>query len=284
MGFERQSIEQDGLALREEGASCLFLEPSTTPLMRRLADAGFRADRETLVVENSRVRSVPRNTDIFSEGDALGGILFLCEGWACRYRLLGDGRRHVIHFLVPGDLIGPFTPTAKQFAATLTPSSVCRVSHQDLAVTAEESPAFNAAVEAFIAAEYDLLAERTVSLGRRNAKERMAHLLLELFDRLGRVGLVFGNMYDLPLTQEMISDALGLSVVHVNRTLRCLREQGLVTIGDGRVTIHDLKALLGLADFGDGASVPGGDSNAIVSPLKAQRTAFAGIGALRPVV
>jgi CRP-like cAMP-binding protein len=178
----------------------------------------------------------------------MGDILFLREGWAYRYSLLGDGRRQVVNFLVPGDLVGPFTSTAKQFAATLTGSSVCRVSRRDLAHSNRDCPAFSAAVEALIAAEYDLLAERTVSLGRRNAKERMAHLLLELFQRLDRVGLVADDSFELPLTQEMMGDALGLSVVHVNRTLRALREDGLATVGYGRATIHDPEALSVVAD------------------------------------
>jgi hypothetical protein len=88
----------------------------------------------------------------------------------------------------------------------------------------------------------------------------------------------------LPLTQEMISDALGLSVVHVNRTLRCLREQGLVTIGDGRVTIQNLRALSRLADSGDWANMPGEKLNAITSPHKAQCTAFADLSDFHPVV
>ncbi len=226
------------------------------PLIRKLTSAGLLADRDIKVLERSGVRTIAGKQDIYSEGDSMGDILFLREGWAFRYRLLGDGRRQVVNFLVPGDLIGPFTPTAKQFAATLTGSSVWRVSRREIADSNRECPAFSAAVEALIAAEYDLLAERTVSLGRRNAKERMSHFLLEFFERLQRVGLVSDNSFELPLTQEMMGDALGLSVVHVNRTLKALRKDGLATVAFGRATIHDPEALSLVADTEDGSHLP----------------------------
>jgi CRP-like cAMP-binding protein len=241
---------------RETGSSTVISLRGSEPLIRKLTSAGFIADRDNRVLQHAETRSIARNTDIYSEGDAIGDILFLREGWAYRYRLLGDGRRQVVNFLVPGDLVGPFTPTAKQFAATLTGSSVCRVSRRDLADATRECPAFSAAVEALIAAEFDLLAERTVSLGRRNAKERLAHFLLELLDRLDRVGLVTDNSFEFPLTQEMTGDALGLSVVHVNRTLRALREAGCATVGFGRATIHDRETLSLMADSGEVTPLP----------------------------
>jgi len=226
------------------------------PLIRKLTSAGLIWDRDVRVLEQSEIRSIAGNCDIYSEGDAIGDMLFLREGWAFRYRLLGDGRRQVVNFLVPGDLIGPFTPTAKQFVATLTGASVCRVPRRDIANSNRECPAFSAAVEALIAAEYDLLAERTVSLGRRNAKERMSHFLLELLERLRRVGLVADNSFELPLTQEMMGDALGLSIVHVNRTLKALRSEGLATVGYGRATIHDPEAMSLVADTEGVSQIP----------------------------
>lgn len=239
--MDRETASSSGISLR-----------GSEPLIRKLTSAGFIADRDIRVVEQSDVRSIVANIDIYSEGDAMGDILFLRKGWAYRYRLLGDGRRQVVNFLVPGDLVGPFTPTAKQFVATLTGSSVWRVPRRDLANTPRDCPALSAAVEALIVAEFDMLAERTVSLGRRNAKERMAHLLMELLERLDRVGLVHDNSFELPLTQEMMGDALGLSVVHVNRTLKVLREDGCATVGYGRATIHDPEGLSLVADSENG--------------------------------
>jgi CRP-like cAMP-binding protein len=102
-----------------------------------------------------------------------------------------------------------------------------------------------------VASEFEMLLERTVSLGRRNAKERMANLLVELYHRMRRAGLAGDAAFDFPVTQEMLADSLGLSVVHVNRTLRSLREDGMVTVWSGRVTISDLGRLMALAGIED---------------------------------
>ena len=91
--------------------------------------------------------------------------------------------------------------------------------------------------------------EHLVDLGRGSAYERLAHLILELLVRLRAVGLAEECTYALPLTQELMADVLGLSGPHINRMIRCLREEGLVTIEDQRVAIHDLTALSSLAGF-----------------------------------
>ena len=240
----------------DSSRSTLSLPSGSQPLLRRLMAAGSLADRDVSALNLTDTRPVARNNDIYCEGDAMGDILFLVEGWAYRYRLLGDGRRQIVNFLIPGDLVGPITPTARQFAAALTDSVVYRVPRRDIANGMRDHPAFFAAIEALMAAEYEMLAERTVTLGRRNAKERMAHLLMELLDRLDGVGLVADDSFPLPLTQEMIGDALGLSVVHVNRTLRTLREEGLATVGFGRATIHNRKGLSRLAGTDDALHAP----------------------------
>jgi len=234
------------------------------PLIRKLTAAGPLTDRDIRVFERSHVRRVPRDTDIFSEGDTVNDIVFLRDGWAYRYRLLGDGRRQVVNILVPGDLVGPVTPTAQQFAATLTDSWIRRLSRRSLADAMPDCPRFSAAVEALVAAEYEMLAERTVSLGRRNAKERLAHFLLELMERLERIDRAAEKSFELPLTQEMIGDALGLSVVHVNRTLRTLREERLATVGYGRATIHDREALADVANSEDDSHVPHDEVTGII--------------------
>jgi CRP-like cAMP-binding protein len=248
---------------KAESSNIISLHGSE-PLIRKLTAAGPLTDRDIRVFERSHDRRVAHDIDIICEGDSLGEMLFLREGWAYRYRLLGDGRRQVVNVLVPGDLLGPFTPTARRFVATLTNSLICRLSRRDLADAMSECPGFSAAVEALIVTEYELLAERMVSLGRRNAKERMAHMLLEMLQRLGRVGLVAENSFELPLTQEMIGDALGLSVVHVNRTLRTLREEGLATVGYGRATIHDREALAVVANSEDDSHVPHDEVTGII--------------------
>ncbi len=245
------------------------------PLVRKFSAVSKLTDGDFEILESAHEQHSHRDTDIYCGGDQLNEILLLRSGWAFRYRLLDDGRRQIVHLLVPGDLIGPFAPTARQFAATLTSSAICRLPRRDVAAKRERGacPGFAAAVDALIAEEYEHLAERLVSLGRRNAKEGMAHLLLELRARLACVGLVSDNSFELPLTQEVMGDALGLSIVHVNRTLRVLREERLATVGFGRATLHDVDGLALVADSETGepapatSRAPAGTARAMASPL-----------------
>lgn len=225
-------------------------------VLRHLEDTCVLDGDEIALVRDAEARNVARDVDVFAEGDELVDLIFLSDGWACKYRLLGDGRRQVINIHVPGDLIGPHTPRARCFAAALTETVVRRIPRTRIANAGDVALSLVSAIEGLMAADYEMMAERTVSLGRRNAKERMAHFLLELYARLGRVGLVRDRSFPMPLTQELIGDTLGLSVVHVNRTLRALREEGLVTAGYGRVTIHDPDGLIAAAAAEDGSHGP----------------------------
>jgi CRP-like cAMP-binding protein len=215
---------------------------------------GPLSDRDRQVIDTLDVKRIGRHQDILVEGDKPNGILFLKEGWAYRYRLLGDGRRHIINFLIPGDLIAPLFPTANHFVGALTEVVVCRATAGEMDDLERTYTGLPAALQGVIAYEFEMLLERTVSLGRRNAKERMANLLVELYQRMRRAGLAGDGAFDFPVTQEMLADALGLSVVHVNRTLRSLREDGMVTVWSGRVTIGDLARLMALAGIDDAPS------------------------------
>lgn len=212
---------------------------------------GLLSDRDRQVIDTLDLKRIPRHQDILVEGDKPNGILFLKEGWAYRYRLLGDGRRHIINFLIPGDLIAPLFPTTNHFVGALTEVVVCRASATEMDDLGRRHEALPAALQDVVAHEFEMLLERTVSLGRRNAKERMANLLVELYFRTRRAGLAGDGAFDFPVTQEMLADSLGLSVVHVNRTLRSLREDGMVIVWSGRVTISDLERLMELAGIDD---------------------------------
>lgn len=223
--------------------------------LRHISKLATGSETEIGMPIRLETRRVPKNHDIFSEGDTLRDVMFLRDGWAYRYCLLGDGRRHIVNFLVPGDFVGPYFPIAAHFCGTLTDVTLCQAPRSDFATANRNCPALASALEAIMASEYRLLSERLVSLGRRNAKERMAHLLVELYDRMRRVGLLYDNSYEFPVTQEILADTLGLSVVHVNRTLRCLREDGLATVGFGRACIRDLAGLMEVAGADDSTNV-----------------------------
>lgn len=236
--------------------------------LRALGGQGAQASTGRELVDALDVKRIPRHRDIVVEGDKPSGVLFLREGWAYRYRLLGDGRRHIINFLIPGDLIAPLFSTVNHFVGALTDVVVCRTGACDIAELAETHEALAAALQNVVASEFEMLLERTVSLGRRDAKERMANLLVELYERTRRAGLAGEQSFEFPATQEMLADALGLSVVHVNRTLRSLREAGIVTVWSGRVTISDFESLRVLAGaengYGAAGLATGGDQLTVI--------------------
>lgn len=120
---------------------------------------------------------------------------------------------------------------------------------RDLLETFSETPRLATAVLWAASRDEAMVVEHLVSIGRRDAKERTAHFLLELGARLKLVGLGSPTGYACPLSQYLLADTLGLSAVHVNRVLRELREDGLVTFQQGQVEIHDLDGLVKLADF-----------------------------------
>ncbi len=226
----------------------------TTPLARKLAWFGELSadDIEILDALHTATRVVRRNRDIVSEGRIYEMMFVLREGSAIRYRVLRDGRRQVLNILLPGDFVGYpgcFFDTALYAITALSDAVVCPVPFAALIDLFERRPRLAATIFWSFACEAAIYAEHLIDVGRRSALERVAHSLLELLTRLRIVGLADERSYRMPLTQELVADALGLSVPHVNRTLRRLRGDGLVHIEDQRVVIDDLDALSALADF-----------------------------------
>ncbi len=180
-------------------------------------------------------------------------LCILLEGWVCHFRLFGNGRRQITSVVVPGDLVdfGFLTSGVSQlyYRATTT-SRFGRLSVAHFATLADEFPSLMRAALRAAATESAIREERVMSLGVRSAVERVAHLFCELRHRLDVVGLVApDNSYDLPMTQTELGEALGLSMVHVNRTLQALRRDGTITLGKGRITLHQPERLMALSGF-----------------------------------
>lgn len=226
----------------------------TTPLARKLAWFGELSadDIEILDGFHAATRVVRRNRDIVTEGRSYEMMFVLLEGSAIRYRVLRDGRRQILNILLPGDFVGfpgCFFENALYAITALSDVVVSPVPFAALIGLFERRPRLAATIFWSFACEAAIYAEHLIDVGRRSAIERIAHFLLELLTRLRTVGLADEKSYHMPLTQELIADALGLSVPHVNRTLRQLRDDGLVTIEEQRVVINDIEAMSALADF-----------------------------------
>ncbi|EQB12721.1 Crp/Fnr family transcriptional regulator [Sphingobium lactosutens] len=177
--------------------------------------------------------------------EALYDIL---EGWACRHRLLPDGRRQITALYLPGDLCDPLwslSPYSHDAVVALTNVRAVRRPLNEAAGSDRGKATALRLVESV-----ERQSNWLVSLGRKTAMERLAQLLLELFERMRRAGLAYGQQCALPLTQTDIADATGLTAVHVNRTLQAMRAKGVLDLHSKWLRIPDLSALRDLAALG----------------------------------
>lgn len=200
----------------------------------------------------SEVREYPADYLAIPADKPLEFSTLLLSGLMCRYKDLPSGVRQVTELHVPGDFADLHSFTLKRLdhhVGTLTRCQVGLVPHDRLLRMTEEMPHltrlywFSTNLDAAIHREWE------VSLGRRSALERMAHLFCEMEIRLEVVGLSNGGRFDLQLTQEELAECLGITSVHVNRTLQQLREDEVVEFRSGQVTIHDREQLHRIAAF-----------------------------------
>ena len=173
-------------------------------------------------------------------------------GWAARCQLVSNGERQITGLLLPGDLAyssRPATPFANEEIIALSPCQVAFIPRRALQALMMERPGIADAMQAYAAVEYAISSAWLVSLGRRNALERIAHLLCELQHRMLQVETETPNSFSLPLTQSDLADALGLTPVHVNRKLQALRHDRLIRLKSKNIEILDLPFLKSSASF-----------------------------------
>ncbi|MBW7834899.1 MAG: Crp/Fnr family transcriptional regulator [Simplicispira suum] len=191
---------------------------------------------------------------LIRENQANSQLYTLYSGWAFRYSTLKDGRRQILNFLLPGDLMGlqqEFGDDAAHGVELLTDCALCVFKGDSLWELYREHPRLGYDITWLAAHEEGHVDDNLLTAGRRNALERVAMLLLQLYRRLDRLGLAEGGSIEFPLTQQHIADALGLSLVHTNKTLRRLVHLGLHTIEDGRLSILNPRALARIAEYYD---------------------------------
>lgn len=197
------------------------------------------------------VAEVAANEDFVTEGKDFRSSYILRSGWAYRYRILSTGRRQIIGFILPGDFVGlniNFRRTATYSVATRTPCSLALVEPLRILEIHQKYPILASALSWITVREYSILSEQVVRLGRRTAYERMAHLFLELYHRLSLVGLAGSDEFRMPISYADLSDCLGISEVHVHRTLRRLTGEGLVSRQDRQLCLMDTDRLEEIAD------------------------------------
>jgi CRP-like cAMP-binding protein len=228
-----------------EPTACLLLKLRVRDQVNEREEAVLRdavAEIETFRPGKTIVRS----------GTTLTRSALLIEGLVARYKDLAEGQRQIMEVHVPGDFLdlhGFLLKKLDHDIGALTAATIAFVPHDRLRRITEEEPHLSRLLWLSTLMDSSIQRERILSVGRRPALARIAHLLCELYLRLEPVGLVDGMSYALPLTQLDLADAAGLTSVHVNRMLRELREQGLLTFRAGLVTIHDWERLQDAAEF-----------------------------------
>ncbi len=187
-----------------------------------------------------------RNATIRREREPVDGIYLLLEGWATSAIRLPAGQRQIVKVHIAGDMMGTPSMVLDTAADTLTAVTECRVSKVPLSRMREVliahpriGPLFFMTVQIERLALMDIVA----AMGKSSARERLVRLLLDLHDRLARIGAVEDGRFDLPLTQELLGDVLGLTAVHVNRTMRLLEREGLIARQGQRIALADIEML-----------------------------------------
>ncbi len=225
-------------------------------LLRRLSQLADFSPHEIELVRGAcaNVEEIPAGTQLFAEGDHLNRVTLLVSGWACEQRILSDGRRQIFTFVLPGDLLGSrcrSATIAQTTAVMLKSGKIADVTFmRDLLLESPQRfPGLSSALASLQSLHEGYLLNHLVRLGRQTAYERVASLLLELNHRSAEVGLVDGISSPLPLTQEILADALGLSIVHINRTLQQLRRDGLLDIKGASLQLLDADQLTAIAEY-----------------------------------
>ncbi len=210
------------------------------------------ADRQVLDGLVVKVRRVGPRQDLICEGDTPDHVHLIVEGFACRYKMLADGQRQIMAFLVPGDICNLNVFILDQMdhgIATISACQVVDIPREGIEALTTRHPRITRALWWCTLVDEAVLREWLVNIGSRQAHQRIAHLLCELLMRLQVVGQVTADCFAFPFTQNELADTLGLSDVQVNRTLRLLREQKLIVLKRRVLTILDVAGLKAYCGF-----------------------------------
>ena len=218
------------------------------PLVRKLENYAPLGEAEKLAIveATSHPRRLSAREELVEEGAPPEGMAILLSGFACRTKLLPDGRRQVLAYLVPGDYCDMHVDLLRRMDHTIsaaTPATVAIISNDAVQSLVRQHAGIGEALRFGRLVEEAIAREWLVNLGQRTAFERTAALLSEIYIRLASAGLARGGECDFPFTQSELAETLGLSAVHINRTLQELRRQGLITLAERRLSIRDLAGL-----------------------------------------
>lgn len=230
------------------------IEKAADLLRRKMASLGPLADtlvRDVKALARDKVE-ISANRPIVKEHERCPQLYLIESGWVFRSRGLASGRRQIVNYALPGDILCADSLLYKSSSFDLTARtnvSVIRIEAPQGAELFDRYPGLSAAISWTMGQEESILAERVVSLGRRDSLEKLAHALCELDARLSAIGQMRGRTIELPLNQEDFADILGISVIHVNRTFRRLSEDKTAEYRKGAIDLLDKQRLVEISSF-----------------------------------
>jgi CRP-like cAMP-binding protein len=226
-------------------------------LIRKLETFTEISEEERRALQDAAgpIRTYGSHEDLIREGEQGNGVPVVLSGFACRHKMLPDGRRQIIGYFLPGDMCDARVFVLRKMdhtISTLTPTTVCMLPREAVLDITARFPRVTRAFWWNTLVEEAIVRQWLVNIGQRTALERLAHLFCEIYVRLQVVGLATPNGCELPVTQSELADTVALSTVHVNRTLKELRRVGLVSMSSKSLIIHDQVGLRTLAMFDPG--------------------------------
>jgi CRP/FNR family transcriptional regulator, anaerobic regulatory protein len=230
------------------------------PLRRLGVFRNFTPSELTFVQKfKSRELELKSGEPLMMEGESSDMLYTLLSGWLYRYKLLPDGRRQVLNFVLPGDFIGLQATVfgeAQHTVEALAESVLCVFPRSKVWTLYNTEPGLGFDVTWLAAREEKMLDDNLLSIGRRSAVERVAFVLIHLLRRLKELGLVKNNTFETPFNQQHLADTLGLSLVHTNKTIRKLTRLDLLLWRDRTLTVLDEKRLVSIAHYDRDKSPP----------------------------
>ncbi len=224
--------------------------------VQKVMDRGMLGCDDVAVLEAAcgTAKYYPAKQDLIREGDEPGPLLVFLEGWGCRYKIMPDGGRQVLAFLMPGDSCDIHTSVLDEMdhtIATVTPALVATIARARITEIIDTRPGITRAFWLQQLVELGTARSWIASIGRRGSVERVAHLMCELYFRASARKLVENGQCVMPLSQILLADALGLTPVHVNRVLRTFRTEGIMHLAGGALIVDDITRLVRIAGFDD---------------------------------
>ena len=229
---------------------------STAALVRRLRTSDAISDEDVEVIRRLpvTVKDYPAGRPVVRDGQRATECCMIIEGFCARAKTLSDGKRQILSIHIPGeipDLMSLFLHVMDHDLSTLTACRLGLINHEVLRDLHRRRPNVAEMFWRDTLIDAAMFREWIVNVGQRPAPSRLAHVMMELRERLRVIGRLNGTSFEMPLTQEEIGEALGITAVHANRVIRQLREHGVVELQRGRVNVLDEGKFRELADFDD---------------------------------